>query len=214
MEPISILFLFGREISDRSIDNLKRIKKLVYENPEYEFVRNSPCSVLKGNIDLEEFRKNYFKNTNYVPKVILEKSKKRTFEIAVKQVHPKYGSLSKKVKSELRIVHVCVYYCDMLITASNGKGRPQYAILAAKNSFVPHIDLNRPDLGDKLKTLETRADKKAEKERLVLKKRIVRLNKEAETHGVDFKPNFDKIKELSRMKMHELLSKGKVLTSK
>lgn len=204
-----ILVVFGRTISPEAMKNMESINKIMKNNHEFTSVlKNTKYLFIYSQIEYwEAFRKKFNLPTDIY-------TKKGQTEVRIRSLvmycHPKSGGLRSEVKEELYNIAFYLYNnTSMLITDNSlNKGRPAFAIKVAKTNLIPHLDLGRKDLKDKLKLLQEKFEKKAELQRDVIRKAANRMAKET---GIQFKLSEEKLHNMSR---NELSSLAKSLTTK
>lgn len=206
---MKILVVFGRTISPEAMKNMELINKTMKNNQEFTPVSKSTKYVFIYS--QTEYMRAFKKKFNLPTDIYIKRPQTEVWvRNLVMRCHPKLGSLRPEVKEELYNIAYYVYNVTAMLITDNSlnKGRPAFAIKVAKTNLIPHLDLGREDLKDKLKLLQEKFEKKAEIQRDAIRKAANRMAKET---GIQFKLSEEKLHSMSR---NELSSLAKSLTTK
>lgn len=194
---MNVLVIFGRAISSTAIENLKLLQKLSNSGPEYAFLQEATWCFLYSDLEYREaFGAIYFDNTLRLKTLSIKNGDNMSPTHTVYKLHPRPNKLSLKAAHCFRdILYHLRDTCSMLVTADDtGRGRPAFALRAARNMFLPSLDLAHKSTNHKLRGLLNDLESRADKDRKLLVKYVKQLQV---NQGIEFKLS-DKVDQLER----------------
>lgn len=201
---MNIMLVFGRNISETAVRNIQTLKDLAQDNPEFAYLNEVLWLTFSFNsAETIEFRTKYFTNNHkFLPQTYIPSEYKST----IKNIHPAPNKLSKKAYN-----HFCSILMKMgdaamvMATNENNRGRPYFALRAAKSYFIPYLNLSSKETEEKFCGLKKEMEKAANVNRDSL---ISYLEQFKLKHNMEFQLS-ENIKTMKRLDVLSCIDKVK-----